>query len=264
MSNLEIWDALGKTDPAHTKRFKRAGGFEGTAVKPIWTERRLTEYFGPCGIGWGFDKPEFQTFTVGDEVLVYCTVRAWHGKPENTLYGVGGDKVASKNKYGLQIDDEAFKKAATDAIGNAFKHIGCGADVHMGQFDDSKYLREVTQEFAANDAKAEANERINNPKGREPTPRAEKWEGAYSGKSALHKGLTIVDRNIRGCGDSDELEAYLQTQEYKDFFWSCEKYSPHYLTGGDPCPPEFVGITELVERMRSDFALIENSALRAG
>lgn len=97
-----------------------------------------------------------------------------------------------------------------------------------------------------------------------PAKRAEKWEGDYSGKSALHKGMVEVDRNLRGCGDSYELEAYLTTPEYRSFVWSCEKYMPHYLAGGDPAPPEFIGINDLVAKMRQDFHLIENNTLRAG
>lgn len=252
MSNLEIWDALGKTDPAHTKRFKRAGGFEGTAVKPIWTERRLTEYFGPCGIGWGFDKPEFQTITVGDEVLVYCTVRAWHGKPENTLYGVGGDKVASKNKYGLQIDDEAFKKAATDAIGNAFKHIGCGADVHMGQFDDSKYVADTRKEFAEQ------------PANDEPKKKAEPLAGPYTSKTALWKAVRALVHEMHGCGDSDMLEALLADKDTVALLKQCRRDAPQLLDGGPDMPQDYDPINDLIKRMRSDFAMIENSALRAG
>ena len=44
-------------------------------------------------------------------------------------------------------DDEAFKKAFTDAVMNAFKFIGVAADVHMGLFDDSKYVAEQKAEF---------------------------------------------------------------------------------------------------------------------
>ena len=157
----------------------------------------------------------------------------------------------------------ALENCETSAIGRALAAFGFGGTEFATANEVLNAIHQQSDK-PENNAKAAANERINNPKGREPTPRAEKWEGAYSGKSALHKGLTLVDRNIRGCGDSDELEAYLQTQEYKDFVWSCEKYSQHYLTGGDPCPAEFIGITELVERMRSDFALIENNTLRAG
>lgn len=148
--NLRIWNALSKTDPKHTKPFSRAGGFKGTATKPIWLTMRLTEKFGPCGIGWGMGQPEFQTVTAGDEILVFCTVALWYreGEALGTVYGVGGDKVLGKNKYGPFTNDEAFKASYTDALSNAMKQIGVAADIHMGLFEDQKYLREVTQEFA--------------------------------------------------------------------------------------------------------------------
>ena len=44
--NLRHWDALRKTDPKHTKPFQRAGGFRGTAIKPIYMTQMMTEYFG--------------------------------------------------------------------------------------------------------------------------------------------------------------------------------------------------------------------------
>lgn len=150
MSKTDLWDRLGKTDPAHTKSFKRQGGFSGTAIKPIWSYRRMTEEYGPCGVGWGIGAPSFQTVSAPEgEVLVFCTVGVWHGKPENIMYGVGGDKAVGKNKYGIVTDDEAFKKAFTDAVTNALKLIGVGADVHMGLFDDDKYVNNVKSEFAA-------------------------------------------------------------------------------------------------------------------
>lgn len=147
MTNTEIWDDLGKTDPAHTKGFNRAGGFKGTAVKPMWVLRRLTETFGPCGKGWGVGEPRFQVVQADKETLVYCTVSAWHGDPTNILWGVGGDKVVTARSSGTFCDDEAFKKAFTDAIMNAFKFIGVAADVHMGLFDDSKYVAEAANTF---------------------------------------------------------------------------------------------------------------------
>lgn len=149
MSKTAIWDALGKTDPAHTKSFSRAGGFKGTALKPMWMIKRLTEEFGPVGLGWGTGKPSYDIVRGEEgEVLVYCTVECWHTSRENTFYGVGGDKAIGRNKNGLFHDDEAFKKAFTDAVGNAFKFLGSGADIHMGQFDDSKYVQQMQQEFA--------------------------------------------------------------------------------------------------------------------
>lgn len=151
MSNTRYWDQLGKTDPAHTKGFSRAGGFKGTALKPIWIIQRLTETFGPVGEGWGMGEPKFDVVHAQDgEILVYCTVRCWHTSEGNGFFGVGGDKVATKRKSGdVFLDDEAFKKAFTDAVNNAFKFLGVGADVHMGQFDDSKYVNQLRDEFTA-------------------------------------------------------------------------------------------------------------------
>jgi hypothetical protein len=170
--NMRIWDALGKTDPAHTKQFTRAGGFKGTAIKPMWANKQMTEFFGPCGIGWGHEKPEFSTVQAAGEILVYCTVGLWYiqGITRQVVYGVGGDKVLSQifmkdaNGYKVidsenggfktypQTDDEAFKKAYTDALSNAMKFIGVAADIHMGLFDDSKYVQQVREEFRAEQA----------------------------------------------------------------------------------------------------------------
>lgn len=152
MSNMRLWDALSKTDPKHTKPFKRAGGFQGTAIKPIWLTKRMTEQFGPAGVGWGMEKPEFQVVPAGEEILVFCTVALWHRTDEGPaiVYGVGGDKVMGKNKYGPFTNDEAFKASYTDALSNAMKQIGLGADIHMGLFEDEKYVRETTREFAVN------------------------------------------------------------------------------------------------------------------
>lgn len=145
----ELWDRLGKTDPSQTKQFQRSGGFRGTAVKPIWSFRRMTEEFGPCGVGWGVGEPKFEMVHATEgEVLVYCTASVWHGSKENIVYGVGGDKAVGKNRNGLMPDDEAFKKAFTDAVTNALKLIGVAADVHMGLFDDHKYVSELKAEFS--------------------------------------------------------------------------------------------------------------------
>jgi hypothetical protein len=153
MSNTDLWDRLGKTDPAQTKSFSRSGGFKGTAIKPMYSFHRMTAEFGPCGQGWGVNAPAFQVVPGTDgEVLVYCTVSVWHSDRANVVYGVGGDKAVVKYSSGLKSDDEAFKKAFTDAITNALKLIGVGADVHMGLFDDSEYVNDLKQEIAGKDA----------------------------------------------------------------------------------------------------------------
>jgi hypothetical protein len=89
------------------------------------------------------------------EVLVYCTVMCWYVDETDKraeLYGIGGDKILVKTKDGLRADDEAYKKAFTDALGNAFQRLGVSADVHMGLFENSKYVQEMRGEFTGETA----------------------------------------------------------------------------------------------------------------
>jgi hypothetical protein len=159
MSNLYLWDKLKKTDPSHTKPFTRAGGFSGTSVRPIYSLEKMTETFGPCGIGWGMTPPEYQLVPGPDNTtLVFCTVGLWYvenARRSELVFGVGGDSVVVTTAKGIRGDDEAFKKAYTDALTNAMKHIGMSADIHMNMFADTKYVDSVKAEIAAE--KAESN-----------------------------------------------------------------------------------------------------------
>lgn len=132
-SKTEIWDKLSRPDPKALKAFQRSGGFRGTAINPMHTLHTITEVFGPCGSGWGMTQPEFQV--VGSNV--YCTVGVWHGEPHSGLiWGVGGEALTGRG------DDEAFKKAYTDALGNALKHLGANADIYFNLWDGNKYVDE--------------------------------------------------------------------------------------------------------------------------
>lgn len=242
-----LWDALGKTDPKHTKGFKRPGGFTGTALKPQWVWRKLTEQFGPFGVGWGCEKPEFQLVTTEKEILVYCTVQGWHGERGNIAFGVGGDKVLSVGKYGPTTDDEAFKKAFTDALMNAFKFVGVGADIHMGQFDDSKYVELVAREFAEGASNGEPDKA--HPKA------ARGLDGPHTSKAALFKAYNTLQADVVRCGDDETLTALLATEESKATIEQCERDAPHYLHGGEPAPADFEPLFARIKRMRDEFQL---------
>jgi hypothetical protein len=138
VSNTEIWDRLARPDKKALKGFQRSGGFKGTAINPMYTLHTMTETFGPCGTGWGMHQPEFQV--VGSNV--YCTVGVWYGQSDKLEYqrgivwGVGGEALTGRG------DDEAFKKAYTDALGNALKHLGANADIYFNLWDGNKYVDE--------------------------------------------------------------------------------------------------------------------------
>lgn len=152
MTNMEFWEKLRMVPKDAQKPFSRANGFKGTAINPMWTIKTMTEVFGACGTGWGIGKPEFTTIPADDELLVYCTVTVWYMPPiasgaqlpPSHLVGVGGDKVLTKHSNGtLSTDDEAFKKAFTDAVTNALKTLGAGADIYMGAYDANKYVEDL-------------------------------------------------------------------------------------------------------------------------
>ncbi len=217
MGNTDLWDRLGKTDPKHTKQFSRAGGFKGTAIKPMFSFRRMTEEFGACGVGWGVNEPTFQVVHSGDEALVYCTVSVWHTARENIVFGVGGDKVAGKNRNGTFTDDEAFKKAFTDAVTNALKLIGVGADVHMGLFDDSKYLaslKETAQpEKRQNPHVTRPEDVFDNTNDPDIAPQSLDVESLSKAKAkALFAEL---QEGIWKCGSVEELQAYNKASKAK-------------------------------------------------
>jgi hypothetical protein len=256
--NLRIWSALGKTDPTHTKQFSRAGGFKGTAIKPIWITQRLTEQFGPCGEGWGFEKPEFQLVPALEELMVYCTVTAWYAgeTAKQFVYGVGGDKVITKFSSGLKTDDEAFKKAFTDALGNAFKFIGVGADVHMGLFDDSKYVREVAEEF---------HPKADNPTTGEPKKRAPvKLDGPYTCPTQLMAAAREFVRTLNSIGDLAEFIAWKQTDDVKQFVNQLRRDMPDWWVGGPSVPADFVPLEILVAQKKRDLEQLDELNTKVG
>lgn len=139
MNNTEIWDKLARPDPKALKAFQRSGGFRGTAINPMHTLHTVTEAFGPCGTGWGMTKPDFQV--VGTNV--YCSVGVWYKDATEPVWGVGGETLSGRG------DDEAFKKAYTDALGNALKHLGANADIYFNLWDGNKYVDEKPEPEAA-------------------------------------------------------------------------------------------------------------------
>lgn len=83
--------------------------------------------------------------------------------------------------------------------------------------------------------------------------RAAPWDAPIKGKSALHKALLALQRELAGCGDSDMVYGLTATQEWRDFVTTAEQHAPHYLRGGEPAPPEFEGLLNTAERMVAEF-----------
>ena len=139
MKGLELWDKL-KTPPPEAIKEINAGRLKGKSdISPQWRYKAMTGIFGPCGIGWKFNierlwtgqGSEGQVFAFAQVHIMYKDGEEW----SSPVQGVGGAMLIDKEKKGLHCDDNAFKKAVTDATGTALKMIGVAADVYSGLYD---------------------------------------------------------------------------------------------------------------------------------
>jgi hypothetical protein len=157
--NTVLWDRLFETPPSQTKGFKRAGGFSGTAIKPYWVIRRATEEFGPIGKGWGWTEEENKTYTHIDGQAIWMSKIVVWWRDGDQVHQIGPQwgqtmMVVKRLSGDVFIDEEAPKKAVTDGVVKCLSYLGLGGDVHMGLFDDSKYVAEAkVEERKASDRK---------------------------------------------------------------------------------------------------------------
>lgn len=107
-----------------------------TDINPMWRIQKLTELFGPVGIGWYVEvtKQEVVEGPHGDkmafmDILLYVRENG-EGEWSKPIYGTGGSTLIAKETSGLRADDDAWKKTYTDALSVACKALGIGADIY--------------------------------------------------------------------------------------------------------------------------------------
>lgn len=142
MDKMEIWQALEKTADEAKKPIE-AGRLKGfTDINPCWRMKRLTEVFGPCGIGWKFDVCNTYTIPGADgEIAAFVDILLYYKQGNEWSEGVpglGGSMFVAKERNGMHTSDECFKMALSDAIGTACKALGMSADIYFSK-DRSKY-----------------------------------------------------------------------------------------------------------------------------
>jgi len=144
--NRFVWDCMKETDPRFTKRVNKGFG-EITTIDPQWQIMRMTEMFGPVGRDWNYTV----NYTYTND-LVFAEVSVATSKTENdNLFWNYFGPVCSVQKLFRKtgaLDDEAPKKAMTDALTKAFSHLGLCSDIFMGKFDDSKYVQKLEEKYS--------------------------------------------------------------------------------------------------------------------
>jgi hypothetical protein len=150
MTNKRYWDQLKTTDPRFTKKINKGFG-DLTTIDPMYQIMKMTEVFGPCGIGWGWSAN--YTYT---EANVFAEVSIWLETPVQ-IYGPVSS-VQSLHKTNGKLDDECTKKAMTDALTKALSHVGVSADVFLGMHDNVKYIEKVKADIKSNVDKSKVKE----------------------------------------------------------------------------------------------------------
>mgnify|MGYP001593102727 CR=1 FL=1 len=148
---LAVWNHVCKTDPAFTKNFSKGGGFKGTATNAEYLVRKATELWGPFGGKWGIRNVktsivEGAPLFVGSaevckETLWVTEIVLFH--PDGEVPAFGQTFLVSQNKNGLFTDEEAPKKSLTDAMTKALSWLGFAADIHLGLYDDNRYVNDL-------------------------------------------------------------------------------------------------------------------------
>ena len=142
MEKMELFKKFENT-PDEAKKPIEAGRLKGfTDINPMWRFKRLTEVFGPVGIGWKFVITDKQIVPGADGVVsAFVDILLFYkheGEWSEGIPGTGGSSFVAKEKNGLYTSDECFKMALSDAIGTACKALGMSADIYFSK-DRSKY-----------------------------------------------------------------------------------------------------------------------------
>ena len=148
--NLSIYERV-RNVPEEAKKAIEAGRLKGkNDINPMWRIKKLTEVFGPAGFGWYTEIVRTWTeASESGEMAVFVDIHLFvkkDGEWSRPIFGNGGNRlIANEKKYENgqyvlvpYLDDDAYKKAYTDAISVAAKALGIGADVYFEK-DVTKY-----------------------------------------------------------------------------------------------------------------------------
>lgn len=126
MDNMALYNAVREAPQSAVKKI--SGGSYGAAglsdINPQWRIEAMTAMFGPAGLGWTWEPIE--TFERENVLYAHVIVRyidSETGEWSQPIHGYGG------TKFGGRDDSDIYKSTITDAVSNALRFLGVGADV---------------------------------------------------------------------------------------------------------------------------------------
>ena len=143
---LRIWNAVCTTDPDNTKKINQRGGF--TAIDAYSQVLAATKQWGPMGDAWGPD-PEMTNHKVVGGLWICDLYLRFPSESGDAIIGpiTGAKRLMQRNGE----DEDAPKKAFTDALTKALSYLGFNADVFLGKFDDNKYVESLNEKKSNSD-----------------------------------------------------------------------------------------------------------------
>tara|TARA_R110000796_G_scaffold202247_2_gene318579 strand:- start:443 stop:997 length:555 start_codon:yes stop_codon:yes gene_type:complete len=141
-NNLELWSAVEKTDPNHTKKANVKGN-KITSIKPQYQILQATKQWGSYGSTWGF-----KDVSLGYELtgVGLVTFKATFYYPSGEFETINTISIYKDNAQ-TKVDDDLAKKVETDTLTKSLSKLGFSADIFLGRYDDVRYVAEVTKEF---------------------------------------------------------------------------------------------------------------------
>ena len=122
---MSVYNAA-RSVPANAIK-KITGGAYGAAglsdVNPQWRIERMTAIFGAVGDGWVWEPIEQWVENGVHYAHVAVQYKKADGEYSLPVHGYGGTKVGGKD------DSDLLKSSMTDALSNALRYLGVGADV---------------------------------------------------------------------------------------------------------------------------------------
>ena len=174
MDNMKLYEAA-RSVPAEALKTIGAGRLKGMSdVNPMWRIKRLTEMFGPCGVGWWYEvtRKEIISDEITNQKCAFVDINLFYvdaetGHDSHAIPGTGGASFVATERNGPYMSDECYKMALTDAISVAAKALGVAADVYYAK-DRTKYTADTKQEPLPDDALK--------PSEKLPLPPAGSWD----------------------------------------------------------------------------------------
>ena len=213
-SNLSIYESVREV-PKEAKKGIEAGRLKGKHdINPMWRIKKLTEVFGPAGFGWYTEI--VRTWTEASEcgeMAVFVDINLFvkkDGEWSRPIFGNGGNKLIANEKkyengqtvYIPYLDDDAYKKAYTDAISVAAKALGVGADVYFEK-DKGKYASQTRP--SVEEIQQTSSKPVLSSKGRD-------WRAAVAFTAAQTDSAEVISQKIRSKYDitDEDLELLLK------------------------------------------------------